>query len=123
MLGNKKGLSSSGHFIFSGLLVVGSLYFLSRYTELNLLRLVWYIPLFIFGIVFPDLVERGGLRRINHRGILHSKRTMWIIMLVLLPLSVRAGAKIDSYWFYATSFLSGYLSHLWGDALTSNLPR
>ena len=120
---DKKGLSRTGHLVFSGLLVVFGYYFLSHHIEISVIKLLWYIPSFTAGILFPDIVELPGLRRIHHRKFLHSRRMLWINLIILIPISIFMGLYINSSWFYVTSFLLGDLSHIFGDCLTSTLPR
>lgn len=120
---NKKALSRNGHLVFSGLLVVGGLYFLGYYIEIPLLKLLWHIPSFLGGVLFVDLLEKPGLRLVKHRSFFHSKRMLWFTMIIFIPISVWLGIYKHNYWFFITSFLVGHLSHLWGDSLTSPLPR
>lgn len=123
MLKDKRALSRTGHFVFSGLLVVFSLYFVSRYIELLMLKLVWYVPAFVAGILFPDMAEMPGIRKINHRKFIHSRRMLWANLIFIAPISSVMGLYLNTSWFQLTSFSAGWLSHLFGDALTSSLPR
>jgi hypothetical protein len=123
MLKNKKALSRTGHLVFSGLLVVFSLYFVSRYVELPILKLVWYLPAFVAGVIFPDLAEMPGLRKINHRKFIHSRRMLWANLIFIAPISAVMDLYLNTGWYHLTAFSLGWLSHLFGDALTSSLPR
>ena len=123
MLKDKKALSRTGHLVFSGLLVVFSLYFVSRYIELPMLKLLWFIPAFVAGILFPDMAEMPGIRKINHRRFIHSRRMLWTNLIFVIPISALMGLYLNAGWFNLTSFSGGWLSHLFGDALTSSLPK
>lgn len=124
---NKLGLNRRGHLIFSLGLVLFSVYFFNHYFKINYLFLLFHAPFFFFGVVFPDLIEMPT--NAWHRGLLHKG-----FLLVLIPLSV-----LILYYFWSTSIkfnfmginfnyysigiaiLLGWLTHLYGDALTSKL--
>jgi hypothetical protein len=119
----KRGLNRNGHLVFSSLLLAGSLYVLRNYIAVSYTVVAMHLPTYLFGSLFADKIpwERPGF--VGHRSFFHSRRMLWITILVLIPLSVWAGMEKSEYWYFATSFLLGHTTHLFGDSLTSRLPR
>ena len=124
---DKKALNRRGHILWALLLIILSFYFLRDYLNMSILFVMLHLPIFLFGAIMPDLIERPT--NSGHRGILHKGIWLWIIPLV-------SGILFYSWTNYprfhilseTLSLLSiclffggGWWSHLTGDALTSKL--
>lgn len=135
-LKDKRGLNRRGHILFSLGLAIISIFILKVYIIKEMIIsvsfLIFHVPFFLIGSLLPDWIEKGGKSLISHRKFFHSGRMLWILLIVLLPvtlwLAIRIPIKTIFIFTYnnytlAAAICFGILSHLMGDALTSKLKR
>jgi len=118
--------------IFAFALAMITLYLLKSYIEISkdlISLLIFHSPIYIAFSLFPDFVEKGGKGLVGHRRIFHSKK-MLFIALISLPfliyysiISKKIFLNTANYYTLVLAGVLGYISHLFGDSLTSKLPK
>lgn len=125
-------MNKRGHMVFALLMGIIAIYLLN---DLNIIKidykvLLLHLPAYLFGAILVDKIERPTSRW--HRGLLHSRR-MFILSLFIIapfliyktlnsPFSEIMEAKYN-YFSLALAITLSHLTHLFGDSLTSRLPR
>ena len=117
---NKRALSRDGHLVFSLIIIFLVGYVLYNFSEAPFKYLV-YIPVCLFGSLFPDFLEPAT--HIKHRGFFHSHRMLLFLLFMAVPYSLFLAYKKSPSYMFLTAFLIGWCLHLFGDSLTSRLPR
>lgn len=130
ILSDKKALSIKGHKWFAITYGFFVIYIIKDYIPLQYPFIIFHIPVFIAGSVFPDIFHKTGRGLINHRsGFFHQKFT-YLMFTLLSPLIIYYYVISPKYYFMEIpfnefsllqGFVCGLLLHGLSDSWTSPL--
>jgi len=132
MLKDKKGLNKKGHKIFAICIFLIFIYVLKQEEILStelLWVLIFHLPVYMFFALFPDIMEKGGRGLVSHRRFFHSRRLVYLgiifipFLLYYSIISEKTFFEIGNNYSLILAGVLGYITHGFGDSLTSSLRR